>query len=281
MLGFGFTCQVNAETIVLASNGIPGYSIVSSEIGSSTEKFANQELKKYLDQLSNSNFLFSDKLTNQSIVAGTVNSLQKIDPELYIHPLEEEEYGILKRGRNLYLAGGSDAAVLFVVYDFLNQLGCQWVAPDFDFYEGQSLSIPVKKKLKFNYSTDTFRKPALKYRKLYIEEGISHNTENLKKLIDWMPKARFNILVAPLDYQGRGKVKWDNWRNQLTLELEKRGITIEVGGHGYQNFLNADMENGMLYKTNPVWFGLDKNGIRSANPHIVFCSSNPDAVAYL
>ncbi len=281
MLGFGFTCQVNAETIVLASNGFAGYSIVSSEIGSSTEKFANQELKKYLDQLSSSDFLFSDNLTDHSIVAGTVNSLQKIAPELNIHPLEEEEYGILKRGQNLYLAGGSDAAVLFVVYDFLADLGCRWIAPDFDFYEGQSMSIPVNKELKFNYSTDIFRKPALKYRKLYIEEGKSHNTENLKKLIDWMPKARFNILVAPLDYQGGGKVKWDNWRDQLTPELEKRGITIEVGGHGYQNFLNADMENGKLYKTNPEWFGLDKNGIRPADPHIVFCTSNPEAVAYL
>ena len=46
-------------------------------------------------------------------------------------------------------------------------------------------------------------------------------------------------LVIPTDYQGHGRVKWDNWRDALTPELQKRGILIEVGGHGYQNFLKG------------------------------------------
>lgn len=106
-------------------------------------------------------------------------------------------------------------------------------------------------------------------------------TFRLKKLVDWMPRARFNILVAPLNYEGKGRVQWDHWREQLIPELEKRGITIEVGGHGYQNFLNAQMENGQVYKDHPQWFGVDKNGVRSVDPHIVFCTSNPQAVEYL
>lgn len=273
--------QARAETIVLASNGSSGYSIFLPDCFSSAEKFANQELKKYLDQISSSDFIILDKLTDHSIVACNINTLQKIDPELDIQFLEEEEYRILHRGQNLYLIGGSDAAVLLVVYDFLSELGCRWIAPDFDFYEGKSQSIPLKTDLTFNFSADIVRKPSLKYRKLCIEQGESHNTENLKKLIDWMPKARLNTLVVPLNYQGRGRVKWDIWRDHLTPELQKRGITIEVGGHGYQNFINTDMDDGKLFKTHPEWFGLDINGKRSTDPHIVFCSSNYEAVTYV
>jgi hypothetical protein len=47
--------------------------------------------------------------------------------------------------------------------------------------------------------------------------------------------------VVPLNYGGQGRVKWDNWRVALTPELQRRGIWIEVGGHGYENYLNAQM----------------------------------------
>ncbi len=271
----------NAETIALASKEKAVYRIVSPISATSTENFAAEELKKYLEQISKATFEITTKIADHSIIVSSINSFQKIEPGLNIPSLEKEEYGIFKRGEKLCLVGGSDNALLYAVYDFLSGLGCRWLAPDFDFYEGQSQSIPVQTKLNYTCSSDRIEKPVLKYRKLYIEEGLSHNTENLKELVDWMPKARFNILVAPLNYQGTGRVLWDNWREQLTPELEKRGIAIEVGGHGYQNFLNAEMDNGQLYKNHPEWFAMDKNGARSTSPHLVFCSSNPDAVAYL
>lgn len=277
---FGFYLA-SAETITLASKGVPRYQIVSSASASPTEKFAIDELKKYLCQISKANFELSDKLSDHSIIVGSLDLIQKIAPNIKLPSIGEEEYGIFKRGKNLCLIGGSNGIVLYVVYDFLAQLGCRWIAPDFEFYEGTAQRIPVQKDLSYHHISETVRKPALKYRKLYIEEGLSHNTQNLLKLIDWMPKARFNILVSPLDYEGGGRVKWENWREQLTPELKKRGIIIEVGGHGYQNFLNAKMEDGQLYKVHPDWFGLDKNGKRSSNPHVVFCTSNPGAVTYL
>lgn len=284
LFGLITLCSVHctsAETIVLASKEAPIYRIVSPESASSAEKFAAEELKKYLRQISQANFEITGELSEHSIVVSSITSFNKIAPGLNIPSLIEEEYGIFKRGENLCLTGGSNDAVLYAVYDFVSGLGCRWIAPDFDFYEGRSRSVPKQAELKYTYSEDLIRKPVLKYRKLYIEEGLSHTTENLKKLVDWMPKARFNILVAPLNYEGSGRVQWDNWREELAPELVKRGITIEVGGHGYQNFLNADMDNGKLFKNNPEWFGMDKDGNRSINPHIVFCTSDTDAVVYL
>ena len=270
-----------AETILLSSENTGLYHIVYSQTASSSVKFAVDELKKYLEQISNASFEQRVIFSEYSIVVGSSASIQNEFSKSSIPFIEGDEYGIFSRNKSLYLVGGSDRAVLYVVYDFLSQLGCRWIAPDFYFFEGHSRLIPEQTELKYICSPDRIEKPVFKYRKLYIEEGLSHNIENLKQLIDWMPKARFNVLVAPLNYEGKDCAKWDNWREQMVPELKKRGITIEVGGHGYQNFMNAEMENGKLFKKHPDWFGVNKSGQRSADPHIVFCSSNPYAVAYL
>lgn len=278
---FGIGLTAKAETIKLASKGSPNCRIVSSVSASPTEKFAINELKKYLDQISKANFVISNRHTNHSIVACSVSLLQKIAPGIKIAPLGIEEYGIYKRDQNLYLVGGSDRSVLYAVYDFLASLGCRWIAPDFEFYEGSSHYIPEQTDLNYTHLADLIQRPALKYRKLYIEEGHTHNAQNLLTMIDWMPKAHFNTLVCPINYGGKGKVEWDNWREKLIPELNKRGIIIEVGGHGYQNFLNAEMEDGQLFKKHPEWFGQGKDGNRSPNPNVVFCTSNPEAKSYL
>jgi hypothetical protein len=96
-----------------------------------------------------------------------------------------------------------------------------------------------------------------------------------------MPKVGYNTLVVPTDYQGRGIVMWDNFRPLVMPACRKRGITIEIGGHGYQNFLNAQMEDGKLFKLHPEWFGADKGGVRHSERGHVFCTSNAQAVAYV
>lgn len=73
---------------------------------------------------------------------------------------------------------------------------------------------------------------------------------------------------------------WDKWRIALTPELQKRDITIEVGGHGYENFIEPEMENGKLFEMHPEWFGVDDAGYRDRG-YRVFCTSNDDAVKYL
>src|SRR2546429_8770726 len=114
-------------------------------------------------------------------------------------------------------------------------------------------------------------KPKLKFRKIYVEEGHSHTPENLAQIVEWMPKVGFNTLVVPANYQGAGRVMWDTFRERVTPECQKRGITIEVGGHGYQNFLNSDMEGGKLFDQHPEWFGMDGSGKRATAKGRVFC----------
>ena len=68
---------------------------------------------------------------------------------------------------------------------------------------------------------------------------------------------------------------------ELTPELQKRGITIEVGGHGYENFINAEMQDGKLFAEHHDWFGQDENGQRVKAKNRVFCTSNPQAVDFV
>jgi hypothetical protein len=76
-------------------------------------------------------------------------------------------------------------------------------------------------------------------------------------------------------------VRWDAWRETLTPELDRRGLLIEVGGHGYQNYLAASMEGGRLFAEHPEWFGRDTSCTPSRAEHLVFNTANADAVAYL
>lgn len=262
--------QGDAQTqFRLASGGKANYNIVVSPSASASELFAADELASYLHNMSDAVFVVKTTSGDRSIVVGITPSR------------EPEQWGICVSGKNIILSGGDSRGIIYAVYAFLQQLGCRWIAPDYDFFEGSSRYIPSLPELIYRHQVDLIAKPEMKYRKFCVEEGKSHNTANLLQLIDWMPKLQYNTLVIPLNYQGSGKVKWDNWRERLTPELQKRGIIIEVGGHGYENFLNAEMENGKLFELHPEWFGMDENGKRSTDKHTVFCTSNHDAVNYL
>src|SRR5207248_6577399 len=150
----------------------------------------------------------------------------------------------------------------------------RFLAPSFALYEGSAEIIPPKSHFQLAFDHGV-QKPALKFRKIYVEEGHSHTPENLAQIVEWMPKVGFNTLVVPTNYQGAGRVMWDNFRERVAPECQKRGITIEVGGHGYQNFLNAEMEDGKLFAQHPEWFGQNAASQRMKNKGWVFCTSNP------
>lgn len=272
----------NAETITIASNRKADYNIVCSKTASTTEKFACEELKKYLNQISNANFKVSFQASKKSIVVCVANALPQFAKDLNIPTLTNEDYGIFKRGETIYLVGGVQEAVLFSVYDFLEELGCRWFAPDFKFYEGTNQYIPVKKNLGFTYARDKIESTSSKYRKFYATGGAL-KYEELMALIDWMPKLKFNILA----FKMVGELRWDLWREKLTAEIKKRGILIEDGGHGYDYFIGPDMESGTLFEKHPEWFGMNKKmginekGFRSKEKRVIFCTSNKDAVTYL
>jgi hypothetical protein len=278
-------CRVDAAKLEIVSNGQSDYSIIIPSNPSPAEDLAAKELAKYLEQMSGAKLRVSKSdsdLPKHAIVVANETSLSKSErpihgsldqsSDCFVHMIVDER---------VYILGTRDRATLNAVYEFLHRLGCRWLAPKFDHYKGTAEFVPSKPTIVYQADEDYLHDPEFKIRKLYVEEGHSHNAENLVQLVEWMSKARYNMLVIPANYQGGDRVKWDNWREKVAPELQKRDITIEVGGHGYQNFLNAEMEGGALFDKHPEWFGMNDKGERMKAHGRVICTSNPDAVAYL
>jgi|GEM_PF-519957 len=281
-----FGRQSEQSELLLAKDGKAYVNIwlPASGAGSAgeTAQFAARELAAYLKKISGATFGIhpmkgAEKVSGATATKASIGRIMLLTDTR----MDEEAYRIKRRSSGvLELAGGSERAVLFAVYDFLEQLGCRWIAPAFSFYKGASEFIPSTAQLSFK-GADRYRSPRFKYRKLCIEEGLTHTIENLQELIDWMPKLGFNTFMTPLDYGGSGRVKWDNWRRDITPELKKRSLLIEVGGHGYQNFIHPRMEGGTLFEKHPEWFGLDTNCNPSDKENLVFNTFDSGAVGYL
>lgn len=234
------------------------------------------ETAAYLQRLTGTRFTVRSRASGRG---GEIHF--SISPAGARRPEEGEWYRFRKVGSRLTLEAGRPRALRYAAADLLERCGVRFLAPAFDFYGGASEFVPARPDLQIDVPSGERRAAAMPFRKIYVEEGRSHTLANLRQLVEWMPRGRYNTLVVPVDYQGRGEVRWDNWRKELAPLLQKLDLIIEVGGHGYQNFLNAEMEGGRLFREHPDWFGVDQQGRRSRRPNQVFCTSNRSAVDYV
>lgn len=275
--------RVEAAHVKIAESGKSDYVIVTPANPSPSETLAAEELGKYVERMSGAELRVQrgGGLPSKALVVSERGHLGGWEKATESVDVSGDEYTILPKDEQVFLVGGRGRSTLYAVYDLLDRLGCRWLAPNLEHYQGSSEFVPCMDTLALDLSSPVIERPVLSIRKLYVEEGHSHDADNLIQMAEWMSKARFNTLVIPTDYSGRGRVKWDNWRERVTPELQKRDITIEVGGHGYQNFLNAEMEDGKLFEQHREWFGQDEQGSRVPSRNRVFCTSNPEPAKYL
>ncbi len=246
-LGLGASA---AHGLTLVDNGQAKAEIIVRPIASPVERFAAEELQKYLKKMSGA------ELPIRATAAGGVRVLVGEQPRPagqspLFGPDDDAESFVLRTSGDdtLSLAGNGPRGTLYAVYTLLERLGVRFFAPDFAFYKGHAEHVPAQPSIRV---ADLRLKvtPSFKYRRKDVGEGWSHTPATLRPLIDWMAKNRLNVLLYPYDYNGAGTVTWDQWREQLLPELEKRGILVEGGGHGYQSFLPPEK----YQKEHPGWF---------------------------
>ncbi|MFX3635383.1 MAG: DUF4838 domain-containing protein [Candidatus Pristimantibacillus sp.] len=172
-----------------------------------------------------------------------------VDSNTKLAVVEEDSFVIDTDTNHLVLAGMNDRGTLYSAYDLLESVGVKFFAPTFQYYEGNAEYVPAATTLTVT-SMDKVVEPSFTIRRKYIEEGWSHTSDNIIQLIDWMAKSKLNTLVVPYDYQANGKTKWDDWRQQLIAELDKRDMVVEVGGHGFESFLTPEKYGA----AHPTWF---------------------------
>lgn len=241
------------------------------------EKFAAQELSRYLGQMTGARFAVLGKARSTD---GNVQVL--IGRELAEKAgvsFSEDKFGsdgfLLRRsGDRILIAGIRPRGTLYAVYSLLETLGCRWFAPDFEFYSPATGELVPRISSPSIGELDQISKPSFQYRPLNIEEGASHTPANVVQLVAWMAKVHLNLLDAPVDYEHLGHTKWDNYRAAVLPELKRRDMLLEVGGHGYQNFLPQER----YFAQHPEWFGM-VNGKRTDDPNVVFSTANPQAMA--
>lgn len=232
-----------------------------SETASPVLPFAADELRAYFYQMSGINLPVQQLNAPVSACPQGVLLVYRgyAFPALNSPPLgiEDSLYMQAEPGYTL-LTGANARGTLYAVYAFLEKHGVRFYAPNYVFYRDMAEIIPQRNSLRLTPLTET-QAPSFKYRRKYVEEGWSHTPDTLTALIDWMAKNRLNTLAVPIDYQGLGTVTWDAWRTDLIPELEKRGMILEAGGHGYQTFLPEER----YQPAHPDWFGRDDEPVIS------------------
>ncbi len=272
----------------ISKNGILRCQIAVSRKAEPTEQFAASELQKYLDKITGGTFQLkqihrtSKKIPKKSIpksrkglpsiLVGSFNKSQSSKGE------NDDSFSVLRAGKDLVIRGKSPRGTLFGVYWLVRQLGVSFLAPNFDYYQnlGGAEFVTPNPDLKVPQSCLGTHRPIFPLRPRDIGEGGSHTKPSLLALIDWMAKMGHNILRCPARGEGTHSnphmTSWDVWRDLATPELKKRGILIQIGQHGYQNYLPT----GVYFKDHPEWYG-ELAGRRVPMSECVFCTSNPQA----
>lgn len=236
---------MTADGLLLVEDGVARTTIVYWDDESPVIAFAAGELASYLERISGARFAVQIQRGARprrglALVTGPVSEATLADCEQALAAAHGDAYAIRAApDEGVVLLGLTERSVLYAAYDVLRRLGVRFYAPKFDQYDGHAEHLPSARSLRLD-SCDVLEQPSFDLRRKYVEEGWSHGPRPLREVVDWMAKSRLNALVHPYDYGGQGVVRWDDVRDDLLPELRRRGIVVEVGGHGYEAFLPPD-----------------------------------------
>lgn len=176
----------------------------------------------------------------------------------------EQEGAILVQGdgRRYAVSGGSPTAVLHAAYALLESLGAQWVKPGAQGevvrpFEGPPPPVSL-------LSAPAFTRRGLADGCLsWWPGGTSFQgwLEEMRTLVDWMGKMRMNRLFVHFNRLPPGDL------SPLLPDLERRGITLELGGHSLPKLLPVGIR-----ETDPEICRLQGEERR---PDGNFCTANP------
>ena len=153
------------------------YAIVIAPPASPAQRLAADEIAKYVEQMS------GVKLPIRT------GEIERGKPIIAIAMSPHSSHAVVRADdATILIAGDTSDGVLNASYRFLDLLGCRFLAPQFKHYNGAAEIIPKTNALTLKLDSPIDSDPKLKFRKLYVEEGHSHDIENLKQLVEWMPK---------------------------------------------------------------------------------------------
>ena len=214
--------------VILVDAGRAVAVIVVPDRASATERFAAEELQRYVERASGGKLRIVSEAR-----AGTAQALVQCANAELAGQLDEEGIVIEAEGDRLVLSGGGERGTLYAVYVFLeDELGVRWFAP------GERGEWVPKAETVEVADMVVRRKPAFRYRS-FTSFPLPPPGEAAGSVADWMVKNRINVV-------GRG------WPEDLSQDdfLACRGGAIgrwnthRLGQHGRVGFFERRAPHG-------------------------------------
>jgi hypothetical protein len=274
-LGLAAAFCTSADTtghLVLAAAGHSDYSIVTSANAPQPERFAAQELQRYVRLISGATLPIVDHAAsrNNIFIGGTAGAVQ-------LPRDRADSYVVRIDSGRIVLAGDSPRSTLFSVYHFLEKyLGCGWLAPGDDF-------VPHHFEVQIPEHIDEIQSPAFQYRAIclfpYSDIQIHDRLrmdglfpyalmQVTKDRIDWAAKNGLNYVHPAVNERGPRLWEKVNSRREIVPEIVKRGLGLHYGGHSYFAWLAPDK----YFAAHPEYYSAIQDGkphsLNVANPEV-------------
>lgn len=220
------------------------------------ERFAAEELQRYLAHATGGSFPIVEAADNAGLLVG------EIGRSLVDAPTFSEDGYLMKRvGEQVVLLGGSPRATLYAVYHFLEHyVGYRWFEPGDD-------AIPTVSRLEVGDINDV-EEPVYTFRSII---DFPFTVERMLKEADWVAKNRLNWTHPGVN----DPHTWEAVRGNETVlpEILKRGLRLLWGGHTFQTWI----PNDVYFEAHPEYFGLiDGERIPQQNDRGSLCLSNAE-----
>jgi hypothetical protein len=209
-----------------------------------TMLFAAEELQKYLEAMTGQEISLTEEKSKAKILLGIEKDIKW------------DGYRIRTRNNRIYINGSIPRGCLNGSYALLKELGCNWPLP------GKDFEVVPRIQTLDHLDFDIHSAPAFRRRGMLL--ATEQDEKLLAEYVDFMGKNNFNFFF-PYIFQDITEILKDT----LILEMGKRDMGLEFGGHGLPQLLPRE-----LFDEHPEYFRMS-DGQRTNDLNM--CASNPEA----
>jgi len=242
--------------LLLFDAAVRGCAIGVASKASAPERFAAEELRRYLALATGGSFPIVHEADGPGLLVGEIGR-----PLIDAPALSEDGYLMKRVGSRVALLGGSPRATLYAAYHFLERyVGYRWLEPGDD-------AAPAVPRIEVG-DIDEVEEPVYTFRSII---DFPFTVERMLKEADWAAKNRLNWVHPGIN----NPHTWEEVRGNETVlpEVRKRGLRMLWGGHTFQTWI----PNDVYFAAHPEYFALiGGERIPQRNDRGSLCLSNPE-----
>jgi len=200
----------------LVENGQSDYEIVFTGDATGRQYKSAEVLQSYIEKISDAKLTIVDENSQSAdkrkIFIGQKNNLE----------LDEHQVNIKSENKDLFISGGSDAAVINAVYEFLDKyLDCEWFAPNVEKIPATT-SITLALPVEYSYTPEITTRTV--HSRLYYENKDYADKQKVtyEAFPSYVPKARVHTFhrFVPEEKFYKTHPEYYAWRGDKRLPTQ-------------------------------------------------------------